>query len=226
MDFLSPEFLSALVSIIIIDLVLGGDNAIVIAMATRRLDKSIRNKAILWGVLGAIIIRILMTIFAVYLLQIPLLKFVGGLLLIWIAFKLLYDKDEHDEEIDAKDGLLAAVKTIIIADVVMGIDNVLAIAGAADGNILLLVIGLMISIPIIVFGSTIILKFIDRFPIIIYIGAGVIAYVAGNMIVTDLFMNEKVFYLLGDYEWVVAIVTMAGTLLAGFIARRRTAKEL
>ncbi len=221
MEIFSPEFLSALVSIIIIDLVLGGDNAIVIAMATRKLGKSIRKKAIFWGVLGAIVIRILMTIFAVYLLQIPLLKFFGGLLLLWIAFNLLYDKGDKNGEVEAKEGLMAAVQTIIVADVIMGIDNVLAIAGAANGNILLVVIGLIISIPIIVFGSTIILKFIDRFPIIIYIGAAVIAYVAGDMIVSDVFMHEKVFHLLGDYDWVVAITTMIGVLGAGFLARRK-----
>lgn len=221
MDFISPEFLSALVSIIIIDLVLGGDNAIVIAMATRKLDKAIRKKVIFWGVVGAIIIRVLMTIFAVYLLQIPLLKFVGGLLLIWIAFKLLYDKSEHDKEVEAKEGLLASVRTIIVADVIMGIDNVLAIAGAADGHIVLVVLGLIVSVPIIVFGSTIILKFIDRFPIIIYIGAGVIAWVAGGMIASDAFMYERVFYKLGDYDWVVALVTLVGVLAAGFFARKK-----
>lgn len=221
MEIFSPEFLSALGGIIIIDLVLGGDNAIVIAMATRKLDKAIRKKAIFWGVLGAIVIRILMTIFAVYILQIPLLKFVGGLLLIWIAFKLIYDKSEKDEKVEAKEGLLAAVKTIVIADIIMGIDNVLAIAGAADGHILLVVLGLIISIPIIVFGSTIILKFIDRFPIIIYIGAAVIAYVAGGMIVSDTFMYEKVFYLLGSYDWVVAVATTVGVIVVGYIARRR-----
>ena len=221
MDFLSSDFFSGLISIILIDLVLGGDNAILIALATRKLPKHQRTKAIAWGVLGAIVVRILMTIIAVWLLQIPLLKFVGGLLLIWIAFKLLYDKSEHEETVESKESLGAAVRTIIMADLLMGIDNVLAVAGAADGHIGLVVLGLLISIPIIVFGSTIILKFIDRYPIIIYIGAAVIAYVAGKMIVTDIFMHEHVFYLLGKFDWVLTALITVGVVGAGYLARKK-----
>ncbi len=221
MDFLTSDFFSGLISIILIDLVLGGDNAILIALATRKLPKHQRTKAIAWGVVGAIVVRILMTIIAVWLLQIPLLKFVGGVLLIWIAFKLLYDKSEHEEKVDSKDNLGAAIRTIIMADLLMGIDNVLAVAGAADGHVGLVVLGLLISIPIIVFGSTIILKFIDRYPIIIYIGAAVIAVVAGKMIVTDIFMHEHVFYLLGKFDWIVTVLVTVGVVGSGYYARKK-----
>ena len=221
MDFLTSDFFSGLISIILIDLVLGGDNAILIALATRKLPKHQRTKAIAWGVVGAIVVRILMTIIAVWLLQIPLLKFVGGVLLIWIAFNLLYDKGEHEEKVDSKDNLGAAIRTIIMADLLMGIDNVLAVAGAADGHVGLVVLGLLISIPIIVFGSTIILKFIDRYPIIIYIGAAVIAVVAGKMIVTDIFMHEHVFYLLGKFDWIVTVLVTVGVVGSGYYARKK-----
>lgn len=221
MDFLTSDFFSGLISIILIDLVLGGDNAILIALATRKLPKHQRTKAIAWGVVGAIVVRIVMTIIAVWLLQIPLLKFVGGVLLIWIAFKLLYDKSEHEEKVDSKDNLGAAIRTIIMADLLMGIDNVLAVAGAADGHVGLVVLGLLISIPIIVFGSTIILKFIDRYPIIIYIGAAVIAVVAGKMIVTDIFMHEHVFYLLGKFDWIVTVLVTVGVVGSGYYARKK-----
>lgn len=177
-------FFTGLLSIIMIDIVLGGDNAVVIAMASRRLPKKKRNQAIFWGTGAAIIVRIGLTFLAVYLLKIPLLHFLGGLLLIWIAYKLLVTHDEH-AEVKEGDSLFQAIRTIVVADVIMGLDNVLAIAGAARGNFVLVVLGLLISVPVIIWGSKIILSLIDRFPIITYIGSGILAWTAGTMIVED-----------------------------------------
>ncbi|HEY5930858.1 MAG TPA: TerC family protein, partial [Burkholderiales bacterium] len=154
MEFLSPGFFSALLAIVIIDLVLAGDNAIVIALAARSLPANLRKKAIIWGTVGAIAVRSAMTIVVVWLLMIPGLRFIGGVALVWIAWKLLVPK--HEEGVHAKpaDNFWGAMKTIVIADAIMGLDNVLAVAGAAKGSFLLVVLGLLISIPIVVWGST------------------------------------------------------------------------
>lgn len=181
MDFFSIEFWSALATIVFIDLVLAGDNAIVIGMSARNLPKEQQKKAILWGTAGAIAIRIVATIIIVWLLKVPWLLVAGGLLLIWIAYKLAVD-DNHHDEIKAGSTIWQAVRTIVIADAAMGLDNVIAVAGAAHGDILLVIVGLLISIPIIVWGSTLFIKLIGRFPWIIYIGSGILAYTAAKMI--------------------------------------------
>ena len=188
MDVLSAEFWTALLSIIIIDLLLAGDNAIVIGLAARNLPKHQQKKAIIWGTAGAVVVRALATIFVVWLLKIPGLLLVGGLLLVWIAYKLLVEEKGHDD-IEAGGSLWEAMRTIIIADALMGLDNVLAVAGAAHGNFLLVILGLLISVPIMVWGSTFILKWIERFPIIITIGAGVLAWTAAKMIVDEPFLK-------------------------------------
>lgn len=167
-----------------VNIVLSGDNAVVIAMASRRLPLGQQKLAILWGSGGAIGLRIILTIVAVIILQIPYLQFAGGLLLIWIGAKLLVE-EEHGESIDASDSMWAAIKTIIIADIVMSLDNTLAIAAIAQGDYLLLGIGLALSIPLIIFGSKILVVLMDRFPIIIYAGAALIAWTAGEMINKD-----------------------------------------
>lgn len=223
MDIIDTQFFSGLLSIVLIDLVLGGDNAILIALATRNLVGTQRKKAIFWGVLGAVAVRSLLTIIAVYLLKIPLIQLIGGVLLIWIAYKLLADNSEHDENVNSGNNLRDAIKTIIIADMLMGIDNVLAIAGAAHGNILLVILGLFISIPIIVWGSSIILKFINKFPIIIYIGAAVIAYTAGSMIVEDSFIHENVILSIPVLEWIIPIGIICIVMSAGFLKRKKIA---
>ncbi|MHC0039579.1 TerC family protein [Pseudoneobacillus sp. C159] len=187
MDFFSADYLSALLTIIVIDLVLAGDNAIVIGLAARTLPKNQQKKVIIWGTVGAIGIRILATLAVVWLLKIPGLLLIGGVLLIWIAYKLLVDEKGHD--VKPSDSFWAAIKTIIIADALMGLDNVLAIAGASHGDFSLVVIGLLVSVPIVVWGSTLILKWVDRFPIIITIGAGVLAYTAAKMIVGEKFLK-------------------------------------
>ena len=193
MDIFSPEFWVAVLQIIAIDIVLGGDNAIVIALACRRLPKDQRNRGIFWGVFGAIALRVVLISFALTLLAIPFLKIIGALLLVWIGIKLLQPEPENSKhEIDASTTLLGAIKTIIIADVVMSLDNVIAIAGAAKDSVGLVIFGLIVSVPIIVWGSKLIMQLMDRFPIIIIIGAGLLGWIAGDMAITDVAINEWV----------------------------------
>lgn len=183
MDFLTPEFFSGLAAIVLLDLVLAGDNAIVIALAARNLPKHLQTKAVFWGTFGAIAIRIALTFVVIWLLKLPGLMLAGGLLLP-IAWKLL-KQDDHDPAIAPAAGFWAAIRTIVVADALMGLDNVLAIAGAAKGHMVLVVLGLAISVPLVVWGSTLILKLINRFPVIVYIGAGAIAWTAARMIAHD-----------------------------------------
>lgn len=182
----SAQFWVDVFKIIMIDVLLSGDNAVVIALACRNLPLEQRKKGILFGVLGAIGLRIVLTFFAVGMLSLPYLKLVGALLLIWIGIKLILPEDEHGEgNIQADTRLFGAVKTIIIADFVMSLDNVLGVAAAAKGNMLLLVFGLLISIPMIAWSSQLVLKLIDRFPFIIYAGGALLGYVAGEMLVSE-----------------------------------------
>lgn len=190
MDFLtSPAFWVALGQIILIDILLGGDNAVVIALACRKLPPAQRTKGIIWGTAGAIVLRVVLIFFAMTLLALPLLKFVGALLLVWIGVKLIAPDEEGHGDIATSDKLLAAIKTIIVADLVMSVDNVIAIAGAAqnagDHQMLLVVLGLLISIPIIVWGSQLVIKLMARFPIIIVAGGMLLGWIAGGMLVTD-----------------------------------------
>jgi YjbE family integral membrane protein len=190
MDFLaSPEFWLALGQIIIIDILLGGDNAVVIALACRKLPPAQRTKGIIWGTAGAIVLRVILIAFAMTLLALPFLKFVGALLLVWIGVKLLAPDEEGHGDVQGSDKLLAAIKTIIVADLVMSVDNVIAIAGAAQNagehSFLLVVLGLLISIPIIVWGSQLVIKLMERFPLIITLGGMLLGWIAGGMLVTD-----------------------------------------
>lgn len=212
------EFFTALLSIIMIDLVLAGDNAIVIGLACRNLPKNVQTKGIILGTMGAIVIRILATVAVVWLLQIKGLMLGGGLLLIWIAYKLLIKQDDsHD--VECKDTLLQAVTTVIVADAVMGIDNVLAVAGASHGSYFMVVLGLIISIPIMVFGSTLIIRLIERFPVIVTVGAAVIAYTAGKMITEEPFLHA---YLGSPYvKYPVILAVIAFVLIAGRIKKQR-----
>ena len=178
------EFWVALAQIIVINIMLSGDNAVVIALASRPLPPVQQKRAILFGSVGAIVLRSVLTFFAVMLLDMPYLKLVGGIALLWIGASML-DSGGDEENIDAHSNLAAAIKTIIIADFIMSLDNVLGVAAAAKGNIVLLVVGLAISIPLIIFGSQLILKLMERFPIIVTLGAGLLGWVAGEMLVTD-----------------------------------------
>ena len=177
-----PDFLSALLAIILIDLVLAGDNAIIIGIAARNVPKDKQRAVILWGTVGAIAVRVLLTGAVVWLLKIPGFLLVGGAALIWIGWKLTAPQDSSPEKIAAAATFGAAVRTIIIADAVMGVDNVLAVGGAAQGSFVLVILGLVISIPIVVWGSALVLKLVDRYPAIMWIGAAVIGWTAAKMI--------------------------------------------
>ena len=227
MELFSTQFFSALFAIIVIDLVLAGDNAIVIALAARRLPPQLQMKAVIWGTVGAIVVRVITTLAIVALLKVPGLRLAGGLLLIWIAYKLLAgDESAHSGPANVAQTVTfwSALRTIIIADAVMGLDNVLGVAGAAHGSFLLVVLGLLISIPIMVWGSTLVLRSVDRFPVIIYLGAGVLAWTAGGMIVDEPlaqdFLVGASFLGLTWMEWIVYIAVVGGVLLGGWMHKR------
>lgn len=220
MEFLSPDFFTALFAIVLIDLVLAGDNAIVIALAARNLPRDLQKKAIFWGTAGAIGVRIAMTLVVVWLLHFPGLMLAGGLLLIPIALKLLTeDKKEDEHEISRVSGFWGAMRTIIIADALMGLDNVLGVAGAAHGNFLLVVIGLLISVPIVVWGSTLILKLVERYPFVIFIGAGALLWTAAKMIMHEKFIAE---WMGGHFgiELACYALIIGGGLLFGWLREK------
>lgn len=208
------EIITAISSIIVIDIVLGGDNAILIALASKDLAPMQRRKAMFWGVVGAILVRTAFTAVALYLLKVPFLQFAGGVLLVWIALKLLVEK----KEIECKTGnsLGEAIKIIIVADVVMGIDNVIAIAGASHGSLAMVIAGLIISVPIIVWGSTIILKLIEKYPVIVYLGAAVLAWTAGQMMVGDSLIIKYVGSAIPYFSILIPFLTIVGVLGIGY----------
>jgi YjbE family integral membrane protein len=231
-DLLTQAFWIGLLKIIGVNIVLSGDNAVVIALAARSLPAKQQKQAVLWGSGAAIVMRIILTVFAVALLALPWLKLIGSLLLFWIGVKLLIPEDE-DANIQASDQLLAAIKTILIADLVMSLDNVIAVAAAAGGNLVLLILGLAISIPLVIFGATLLLKLMERFPIIITIGAALIGWVAGEMLVTDLalepwlsnlgvrYQDAKPYLGRVSLELVAGAVGVAFVVVAGkWLARR------
>lgn len=224
MEFLSAPWWSALLAIILIDLVLAGDNAIVIALAARSLPSHLQKKAIVWGTVGAIAVRSVMTVGVVWLLKIPGLMLVGGLGLVWIAYKLLADQEGDEHQGPAASTFWGAMKTIIVADALMGVDNVLGVAGAAHGSFDLVVIGLLVSVPIVVFGSSVVLKLVDRFPVIIQLGSAVLAFTAAKMIVNEPLL-DGVFdadgLLSTVARWATYTVAVVGVLGAGWWATRR-----
>jgi YjbE family integral membrane protein len=179
------DFLSALAAIIVIDLVLAGDNAIVIALAARNLPKALQRRAIVWGTVGAVVVRASLTVGVLWLLQVPGLLLAGGILLVWIAYRLLAGDDGGKHEVKPATTFWSAMRTIVVADAVMGMDNVLAVAGAAHGSVLLVVLGLVVSVPIVVWGSTLILGWIERFPALLYVGGAVLAWTAAKMILGE-----------------------------------------
>jgi len=189
MELFSFPWWSALLAIVLIDLVLAGDNAIVIALAARNLPAEHQRKAIILGTVGAIAVRSVMTVCVVWLLKIPGLMLVGGLGLLWIAYKLISDASEGDHEGGAATTFWGAMKTIIVADALMGVDNVLGVAGAANGSFDLVVLGLLISIPIVVLGSQLVLRLVEKWPVIIHLGAAVLAFTAAQMIVNEKFLD-------------------------------------
>jgi YjbE family integral membrane protein len=223
MDIMSMQFLSALFAIVVIDLVLAGDNAIVIALAARALPPKLQKRAIVWGALGAIVVRTTLTLVVVALLKIPGLLFAGGLLLVWIAYKLLIPEEGEAGHggASAATSFWGALRTIIVADTVMGLDNVLAVAGAAHGSFLLVAIGLLISIPIVIWGSTLLLRFVERYPAIVYVGSGVLAWTSVKMMSAEPLVAEYV----AGHTLAVAVAYIAvigGVLAAGFVHNHRT----
>ncbi|MCR5177217.1 MAG: TerC family protein [Anaerovibrio sp.] len=219
MDILTIEFWTALFSIIILDLVLAGDNAVVIAMAAHRLPAELKKKAILVGTAGAVIIRIIMTLLAVYLLSIPYLQALGGMMLIPIAIKLL--KPAGEGHVEEADNFMGAVKTIIIADAAMGIDNVLAVAGAARGSFMLVIVGLIISVPIVVGSSQLIGKLLDKWPVLIYLGAGILGWTGGSMLIHDASIGPMVTNIIGPMaHLVVPGILAAGVCIFGLLRKK------
>ncbi len=230
MDFIAeiqtPLFWTGLLTIIWVNIILSGDNAVVIALAARSLPEHQRGKAVMWGAGAAVVMRIVLTIIAVEMLKWPYLKIIGAILLFWIAVKLLVPED-GDDDIESSDNLMKAIKTILIADLVMSLDNVIGVAAAAKGNLVLLILGLAISIPIVIFGATMLMKLMEKWPIIITIGAGLLGWVAGEMLMTDPAWAEWISSTLPwlhvhlgkiDFSWVqvagAAFVVMLGKYLA------------
>ncbi len=225
MGFDSPQFWIAVMQIIAIDIVLGGDNAVVIALACRRLPEQQRKLGIFWGVFGAITLRVVLIFFALSLLAVPYLKIVGAVLLIWIGIKLLQPEPEGAHEVDASTTLIGAIKTIIVADVVMSLDNVIAIAGAAKDDIGLVIFGLVISVPIIVWGSQLVMKIMDRYPITIVVGAGLLGWIAGDMVVTDVVTVEWVSTQAKYLHWIAPVAAAFTVVVVGkVLAARQRAK--
>jgi YjbE family integral membrane protein len=230
-ELFSNPWWSALLAIILIDLVLAGDNAILIALAARNLPPKLQKKAIAWGAIGAIVVRSVMTIGVVWLLKVPGLMLVGGLGLLWIAYKLMADQGGKEHDGPVATTFWGAMKTIVIADALMGIDNVLGVAGAAHGSFELVIIGLLVSVPIVVFGSSLVLKLVERFPIIITLGAAVLALTAAKMIVSEQLLDpiyggpgalpsaESLHTLA---QWTTYGLAVTGVLGAGWWTTRKT----
>ncbi len=225
MEFLqSADFWIGLVKIVWINIILSGDNAVVIALAARSLPPHQQKKAIAWGSGAAVFLRIALTVIAAKLLELSFLQVIGGCLLLWIGFQLLTDGDEDEGESKASGGLMAAVRTILIADLVMSLDNVIAVAAAAHGNMVLLILGLAISIPLVIFGSTLMIKLMERFPIIVLLGAGLIGWVGGETIVSDVALHGYVI----AHPWLHYVAAALGALLvvgAGKWVQARTQRR-
>jgi YjbE family integral membrane protein len=221
--FPTPEFLSALAAIVVIDLVLAGDNAIVIALAARNLPKTLQRSAVIWGTVGAVAVRATLTVGVLWLLEVPGLMGAGGVLLAWIAYRLLAGDDGgKDHEVAASTGFWGAMRTIVIADAVMGLDNVLAVAGAAHGSVLLVVTGLIISIPIVVWGSTLILNWIERFPALLYVGGAVLAWTAAKMLADEPLLEAFIDSRPG-VKTLLFVVVIGGVLGLAWLRNRRVA---
>ncbi|MFB9123558.1 TerC family protein [Paraburkholderia dipogonis] len=228
LEFFATLHWGAVIQIIVIDILLGGDNAVVIALACRNLPPSQRTKGVLWGTAGAIVLRVALIAFAVALLDVPLLKFAGGLLLLWIGVRLMAPAHDLHENVKPADKLMSAIKTIIVADAVMSLDNVIAIAGAAEAadpehRLALVIFGLVVSIPLIVWGSQLVLRLLDRFPIVITLGAGLLGWIAGGLIINDPAGDR---WPILDTPWAEYGMSIAGALFVvvlGYLLKRRNA---
>jgi YjbE family integral membrane protein len=225
LDITTAPFWIAVLQIIAIDILLGGDNAVVIALACRKLPEAQRNKGIFWGVVGAIVLRVALIFFALQLLAIPWLKIVGAVLLIWIGVKLLQPEDDGHGDITAADTLFAAIKTIIVADAVMSLDNVIGVAGAAHGDIRLVVFGILFSIPIVVWGSKLVLNLMDRYPHVITAGGALLGWIAGGMMVSDPALPADFSTSIPHIKLIFEVSGAAIVLITGTILARRAGKS-
>jgi YjbE family integral membrane protein len=218
---LTPAFWSGLTQIIVVNILLSGDNALVIALACRNLEKRHQKPAILIGSGGAIVLRIIFVLIVDLLLQVPYLKLVGGLLLLWIGVKLVQGEEEHGDGVKAEGSLWGAIRTIIIADAVMSLDNAIAIAAAAHGDTTLIVLGLLISIPLIIFGATIIMMLLNRFPLIVVAGGALLGYIAGEVIATDPAFAERLNAALPHAKTIIEVGCAVITVALGYYLQRR-----
>lgn len=218
------DFWIGLIKIVWINIILSGDNAVVIALAARSLPPAQQKRAVLFGSGAAVVLRIILTVVAAKLLALPYLQIIGGLLLLWIGVQLLGGDEEGDGEGKSHSGLMAAIRTILIADLVMSLDNVIAVAAAAQGNMVLLILGLAISIPLVIFGSTLMIKLMERFPVIVVLGAALIGWVAGETITSDAALKG----VLGETPWMhygAAALCAALVLMVGKFTQRRNSAE-
>jgi YjbE family integral membrane protein len=210
MDFGTPQFWLAGLEIIVINILLSGDNAVVIALACRNLPPHQRRWGVFWGAVGAIVLRIILTFFAVSLLQLSYLKLIGGVLLLWIGIKLIAEEDsEEGHDVKASDKMFSAIRTVVIADLVMSIDNVLGVAAAAHGSLLLLIFGLALSVPLVIGGAQIIMRLIERFPILIVAGGGLLGFVAGELMIEDSAIVDWVHTHAAWLSWAAPIAGIA-----------------
>ena len=227
------EALVALVQIIVINVVLSGDNAVVIALACRRLSPKHQKQAFIWGSVGVVVLMVALTAIVVWLLSLPYLEIAGSIMLTWIGIKLLAVEEGGDDEggVEQKSTLMAAIRTIIIADIIMSLDNVLAMAGAAKGHMWMLIVGLVITVPVILFGSALLMKLMERFPVFVLIGAGLIGWVAGEMIISDpaikpwIDANAEILHWISPIVFTV-IVVATGKILERIAARKASAPDI
>ncbi|MDQ3924284.1 MAG: TerC family protein [Actinomycetota bacterium] len=222
-EFLNGEILARFLGVLGVDLLLAGDNAVVIAMAARNLEGSNRRKAIILGAGGAVVLRLIFAAIITYLLLIPFLQAAGGLLLLWIAWKLVNEDPNEEEKVQAGESTWEAVKIIILADVVMSLDNVIALVGVSGGNLLLLAAGIALTIPLVIFGSALLTSLLSRFPILVYAGAGLLVYIAVEMLFQDVFLHD---YLepLANIEWLIGVGTAAVFTAIAWLWMRHTRK--
>jgi YjbE family integral membrane protein len=221
-ELFTPQFLFSVLEIILINILLSGDNAVVIALACRNLPAKLRRQGILWGVLGAIVLRIILTYFAMSLLNYPWLKLIGAVLLIWIGIKLIVGDENAEHEVKASDQLISAIWTILIADLVMSLDNVMAVTAAAKGNLPLIIFGLVISIPLVIYGSQIIMRLIERMPLLVPAGGGLLGYIAGDLATDDPVVAPWIESSAPMVDWLAPFVGIAIVVIPGlWLARRR-----
>jgi len=221
-ELLTPQFLISVLEIILINILLSGDNAVVIALACRNLPDKLRRQGILWGVLGAIVLRIILTYFAMSLLNYPWLKLIGAVLLIWIGIKLIVGDEHAEHEVKSSNRLISAIWTILIADLVMSLDNVMAVTAAAKGDLPLIIFGLVISIPLVIFGSQIIMRLIERLPWLVPAGGGLLGYIAGDLATDDPVVAPWIELQAPIVDWLAPFIGIAVVVIPGlWLARGR-----